>query len=343
MRSEIPFMDKKKKITRKNTNKKKGDNVEIQSPKSRISSYDFAQNLLSRVNGLFDQRLSIQKPSIKGILLCISRRAKASMTVEAALALPLFLIFFLQLGSVMEMMRLYGRIETALWETGRELCLYGGVAKQIGEGLGVSSDEAGKSVLESVGNLALSYTYVKDRVENYIGTGYLDSAPIKGGKAGLQYVGSELLGEDDRMEIVVTYCARPKWTLDGFRPFLLENRYVGRLWTGYDLNKNKVYYLAENIEVYHCDRECTHLRLQAYQVKWEEMLTASNDYGKKYRACKKCIPAGELQYVWISPEGECYHAGRDCSGLKRTVHEVSWEEASKYSPCSRCANQGGTE
>ena len=331
-------MDKKQQITIKKTNKKKGDNVEIQSPKSRIMSYDFAQNLLSRVNGLIGQRLSIQKVFIKGILLCASSRAKASMTVEAALALPLFLIFFLQIASIMEMMRLHGRIETALWETGRELSLYGSAVKQISEGLDISSDEAAKSVLESVGNLALSYTYVKNRVENYVGADYLDSAPLKGGKAGLQYVGSKLLEDDDSIEIVVTYCAQPRWVLEGFRPFLLENRYVGRLWTGYDLNKNKVFYLAENIEVYHCDRECTHLRLQTYQVKWEEMLAASNDYGKKYRACKKCIPVGELQYVWISPEGECYHAGRDCSGLKRTVREVSWEEASKYRPCSRCVD-----
>lgn len=330
--------------TKHKTNKKKGENVETQSPKSRIIQKDFAQNLLSRIFGLFDQRSSIQKTSIKGISLRMSRRWQASMTVEAALVLPLFLIFFLQIGSIMEMLRLYGKVEMALWETGREMCLYGTAIQKFGEDVSLPSDATGGSVLETIGDVALSYTYVKGRVESYLGNEYLESAPLQGGKNGLQYLGSKILQDDGKIELLVTYCAKPKWSLAGYTPFFLENHYVGRLWNGYDLSANKGYYLAENIAVYHCDRECTHLRLRVYQVPWQEMLKAVNERGRKYHACKKCISSEKaMEYVWLSPEGECYHGRRDCPGLKRTIREVTWEEASKYRPCSRCVKKGGVK
>ena len=63
---------------------------------------------------------------IKGISLFISKKEKvpASMTVEAAIVLPLFLFFFLNLMSSIEMIRLHGNLQLALWETGNRMTVY---------------------------------------------------------------------------------------------------------------------------------------------------------------------------------------------------------------------------
>ena len=80
---------------------------------------------------------------------------QASMTVEAAFVLPLFLFLFVNLGSALEMIRLHGNLQLALWETGNRMCVYGHLV----------GDEAGGEVSETVagdlGEVAFSYTYVK--------------------------------------------------------------------------------------------------------------------------------------------------------------------------------------
>lgn len=314
-----------------NNKKEKGDIVGG-SPELKQSNFLHARKIrFSVFFGGISQSFSIQIRTIKGTSLRMSRRVGGSMTVEAAIVLPLFLIFFLNLGSAMEMLRLHSRVESAVWETGRELCLY---ATAIKKGL-TSVDE----VAGAVGNLVLSYTYVKGRVEAFLGEDYLESAPIQGGKGGLQYLGSEILSKDGRVEILVSYLVQPKWVVAGFHPFLVENRYCGRLWTGFDIENEDgtVYYLAENMSVYHLDRECSYLRLQPRRVSWDMLSNAVNAKGNSYRRCSKCSQIGKQDEVWISPEGDCYHFRVDCPGLTRKVRPVLREELGGLRPCSRCS------
>ncbi len=259
------------------------------------------------------------------------RFVKASMTLEAALVLPLFLLFFLTLGSSMEMFRLHSRVESALWEIGRETCVYGAPLKN-------SSLLKADAIPETLGNLALSYGYVKGRVEKMLGREWLEEAPIRGGASGLQYFGGAFLSEDDTMEFVVTYAVEPKWTVQGFRPFYLRNYYLGRAWTGFPLEEGKqgIFYLAENAQVYHLDVNCSHLKLSPKEVPGASVSAELNAKGSHYRACRVCAKGAMPGQVWISPEGDCYHYKRDCPGLKRTVRTVTRSEAEQYRPCSRC-------
>ena len=66
------------------------------------------------------------------------KKAKGSLTLEAAIVLPIFLSLIISLISVLEMMNLYARVEFALHETAREMALmmYPAVyAKTVGEEL----------------------------------------------------------------------------------------------------------------------------------------------------------------------------------------------------------------
>ena len=55
----------------------------------------------------------------------LSQSVRGSMTVEASIVLPLFLIFFINLSSSIEMIRLSGKLDTALWSIGSDLSYYG--------------------------------------------------------------------------------------------------------------------------------------------------------------------------------------------------------------------------
>lgn len=269
------------------------------------------------------------RDSIKGtsLLIFLKKNMKAGMTVEASLVLPMFLFFFVTLGSAMEMIRLHGNMQLALWNTGRKLSVYE---------YALSSGEE-SALWQEIKDGAVAYTYVKAELVDYLGEQYLERAPIASGADGLQFWESELFTDDGRMEVIVT------WQADVI-PFRMANRYYGHAWNGYDIANAKqlqrdLVYVAENGEVYHEQRDCTHLTLSVKGTSMEEALTSKNLYGSRYIACDKCVIGAIGEEVYITDEGDCYHFDRYCPGLKRTVFEMERKHAEKYRPCSRCVSE----
>ena len=318
---------------RQKQNKRKGKNAKGKpSPNPMNALKDHAHGPSLRSLLIHKTKEWISK-SLKGISVRMSgcRSIAGSMTVEASLVLPLFLIFFLNLGSAMEMMRLHGKVEAALWETGRELSVYGSLLQK--EESAASGAEAAESLF--------SYAYVKLRVENILGKKYLESAPLEAGSRGLRYLEMDPADVEECIEIAVAYKAEPLWMLPGFHGFFMENHYYARRWTGYRIPEQEGgYFLAENATVYHSSSECTHLRLNVRMIHRQQLGAERNAEGMRYRACEKCCRDLTDEILWLSEEGECYHTRRECSGLKRAYREVDWTEARKYPPCLRCVGKG---
>ena len=283
------------------------------------------RNILNPCKKILPAKLSLVIEYIKRISLPILQRTcvRGSMTVEAALVLPLFCFFVISMGNAIEIIRLHGNLEVALWNAGRQIGVYGALP----EGQQGSADHR----LEAV---AVSYTYVKEQIEQQLGEEYLEMSPLDGGSDGLQFLESNI--EGDIYTINMTYRIAGISQLSGFKKFRMANRYYGHMWNGYEIPEaeNEEYiYVTENGRVYHTNRECTHIRLSVRVVEATEAL-------REYRPCEKCTdkiphPTGGLLF-FVSENGECYHSRRDCPGLKRTVQKIPKEEAFKYEVCSRC-------
>ena len=254
------------------------------------------------------------------------RKLKAGMTVEAAVVLPLFLLFVLNLSCAIELIRLHGNLQLALWETGSQMAVYG-------HGL---EDNTIASMF--------SYFYVQNQVIQYVGEAYLNSSPLTKGAKGLIPWESEIFVSRDEMDLIITYQVSPWSDLAGFTSFRMANRYYGHIWNGYDISDTEeesrlladVVYMAENGQVYHENRSCTHLTLSIQETTWEEAKQKTNQWGKSYTPCEKCLPEAETVILYITNEGERYHSDRNCSGLKRTVFSVPRDRVSGYRACSRC-------
>lgn len=266
------------------------------------------------------------------LLILPGTSVRASMTVETALVLPLFCFFMIHMGSAIEMIRLHGNLEVALWDVGRQIGVYGELLHP-GSNEENEEEESG----DRVGMVALSYSYVKNRIVNQLGEEYLEQSPLDGGVDGLQFLESN--ADDDIYEIIVTYRIGPMTEMLGFQKFRMANRYYGHLWNGYEIpgtgDSGEYVYVTEDSEVYHINRECTHLRLSVRPVE----ITA---VPKEYRPCEKCMGgkkgdfAVEDSIYYVCTEGEKYHSRRDCPGLKRTVYCIAKEKAEGYRECSRC-------
>ncbi len=286
-----------------------------------------------------------RQKTIKGMSLlsffCPAKTGlNASMTVEAAVVLPLFLFFFLNLLEIIEIYRVQTALLAALRETGRELSVYACVYKETAEKEDGDKEEW-KALL---GDIAFSYLYVKERVERLAGEEYLDASPINGGKEGIWYTGSSVFREKDVIELTAVYQIKPFIRLAGFRPAWFYSRYYGRAWTGYDVagqensgeDKEEYVYVTENAQVYHVSRECSHIRLSISECGAEELELLRNEYGDRYTACELCADTAADHY-YISRSGDRYHQDLNCGGLKRTVRVMLRSEAEKkYRLCGRC-------
>lgn len=247
------------------------------------------------------------------------------MTVEAAVALPICLMFLINLGGVVEMIRLHSNLQFALWDAGSRAAMYGCGQNQ-----------------ERIMGIATSF-YIGNKIRDSLGQDYLDDSPLVKGSTGLWLWETGLSETGNELDIKLTYQVEPMSPLAGFRPFYMANRCYVRLWNGYDVTGAEevmtYVYVTENGSVFHRDRNCTHIRLSIRSVVREEMECLRNQWGQKYAACDKCAGGRMPETLYVTDAGNCYHYREDCPGLKRSVISLTPEEAAGYPPCSRCGGE----
>lgn len=291
--------------------------------------------------------LSLKKGSdIKRISLFTFRKKRVkylggSMTVEAAAILPLLLFFFLNLTSVIEMIRLHGNLELALWESGRRLAVYGYLEQaEVQEEEGAAAKEWG---LGDLAGVAVPNLYARSEVIRYTGREYLDQSPLTYGAAGLNFLESDFLNDEDCVDLTVTYQVSPMFRVPGFSAFRMGNRYYIRAWTGYnlasDIDEEQDYvYVTEYGTVYHETLECSYLKLTTRSVSLAEAYVIRNSKGEQYTLCWVCRDEKMGGCVYVTADGNRYHYSAVCPALKRIIHTINRSEAGKYRPCSRCAS-----
>lgn len=254
---------------------------------------------------------------------------RGSLTVEAACVLPLFLFFFINLISVLQLLSCYGRIEAALHQTARKLSMYAYL----------SGEENGPDFLKELG----TQLYVRNQVEQILGREYLEKSPIEDGRNGIRYYLTQIMNDQDMIDLVAYYRVGPVFGFPGFGQFTMVNRCRVRAWTGYSPREGmtvteegeQLVYVAEHGVVYHRTPSCTHLKLSITRVTPEVLDILRNENGGKYYPCELCGSLGRGS-CYISPQGDRYHSSLECSGLKRNVMAVPVSQVSGMGACSRC-------
>lgn len=289
----------------------------------------FALRTSPKRSTLFPKRTSLGTFFSKNSLL---GRKKGSITIEASLALPLFLFFTINLLSMFDILAVHIQLESALHQTAREMAVYGYAAKQAGDNEMLSS---------TLGSVAFSETYVRNQVNKLLGKDYLNNSCIKGGSSGIIYSLSRFM-KNDRIELKAVYKVEPQIPYIGFRGFYMVTSCTVRAFTGYDnaesdtgKQQEQIVYVAETGNVYHFSKNCTHLELSISRVSYKGVKNLRNNSGEKYKACEKC-GKNPKDTVYVTDEGNRYHTTISCSGLKRTVDAIPISKVGNKGPCSRC-------
>lgn len=247
----------------------------------------------------------------------VSASKRGSITVEAAMAVPLFFLAVVSLLYLMEIAAIRTSVRSGLQYAGKK------AAAEAGALPGVMPAKLERDVVHAVGEKRL------------------DRSIVLGGSSGISCGGSRLSSRTGVGELVAVYQVRLPIPVFGTPPLRYQEKIRIKAWTGYERSgfgaeREETVYVTETGLVYHKDYHCTYLELSIHMVSSGELGGLRNSGGGKYYPCEHCMRGSAGGGVYITDTGDRYHSSLSCSGLKRTVYAVPLSEAVGKGACSRC-------
>ena len=283
----------------------------------------FTRGFLSRAS------ISENCPSRRRTLFRASpakREAAAGMTVEAAVALPVFLVCMLAVIQYLEVIRAAAGQSTLLGMTAQEMAAAAYATEYV-------EDESPLPAL-------LDSAYALGRIESG------ESSPRIYNRNILL---SSFPDEEKNIDLVMTYRVRSAVGMVRLPGHFWVQRACVRSWTGRDgsgeaasdegEDGSSMVYVTAYGTVYHRDLNCKYIRLNIRPASADEVKKARSSSGEIYRPCEYCGSHSADMY-YITDDGNRYHTSLDCGALKRTISEVPLSEAENLRPCSHCGGAG---
>lgn len=247
-----------------------------------------------------------------------SASLEGTMTIEAAVVLPLLLCVFVGIIMWGKIFVFCQEMDGALLETARE------VGRK--EYLFTSKEEEGSGIYMAVP----LFEKLKSQGD-FSDTVTLDS---------FYFSKLEYLEESGEIYLAIQYRVKLPLLLLGTWKVTFKSAVKQKTWTGYKPSKSETIgeggyvYITEDGEVYHKDSQCYHLH-----VTVQEVYNVDDYYDGETSldACEYCVSGeGHESKLYITPEGDCYHEDISCSGLTRRVKVVSAQESAGRRACKEC-------
>jgi hypothetical protein len=265
-------------------------------------------------------------------------RKKGSLTIEAALVLPLFLFFMVILMLPMGVMKEGRRIQTALEAAGEEVSRYAYVLHQLelGERLKATGiNDFSEEFLDGLTEEGI-LLYVRKRVEGLVGFERLEST---------SFVRSSVLRDGETIDLIMDYRVRIPFSVFGLSSIPMTARCCRRAWIGQEGGssgktgqEDELVYIGKASTRYHRQRTCHYLYNDIQEIPFKEVENARNLSGGKYKPCSRCGGfAEENGSVYIMPSGERYHSDRNCSSIMAYVEVVPLSQVRHLGACSYCS------
>lgn len=296
-----------------------------------------------------------KKPSAGRIL----RKTRASLTLEAAIAIPLFLFFLLAVMSFLMMLHIQMQVQSSMEEAVRKMGKSAYLIEQAdhvlsgtGSRNGTAGDKASQLdsgtitlVQAGINSATMQLTLLSDSTLRKT----MDGSRVAGGVSGLHTYASSYNPETGILDMVVCYDYRVPY-LPGFLGNLrIVQRARCHAWVGDSLKEDgeahgdssHTVFVTPTGTVYHTSPDCHYLDLSIHSVPGTAVSGMRNASGARYYPCEECARGAAFDTVYITDYGTSYHSSLGCSGLKRTVQEKDIEEVEGMRMCTKCSQNGG--
>jgi len=254
------------------------------------------------------------------------QRFRASLTVETALVLPIFMFMMLSIISYCRIIEYSDTVAESLHQSSRLMAQYayaskeGGAAGALGSGLG---------------GVAISVAYASNQVNSNLSSkGFNDGS--------ISYLRSVAM-KNDVIDLIATEEIPILYDFLGVKQIRVMDRARVRAFTGYDntgledMNTEEtIVYVTASGSVYHRSRNCSHLNVTPTAVNAGQLSGARSSQGAKYYQCEYCAKKKECSVYYITEYGNRYHTTATCQALKRDVTAVPLSRVGGKSACKSC-------
>lgn len=297
-----------------------------------------------------------------------NQKAKGSLTVEAALVVPIFLFATLIFLYFFQISYLHEKINSAMTQVALYCSKQAYLTNELIEEFEINSIGEENEILSFLSDQldipeAISGSYYKFLLQEYIQLSTIENSIIVGGYSGIDIYQSGYLLDGETIDIIVSYECKLPLVFFGVKSISCIQRIQTRGWIGvsgtplYEEVENTpeeippeetppqeeekdMVYIAETGKVYHLYSDCSHLKLSITKVQFQEVEHLRNSSGGKYKSCQNCVNdtnIGALTFIYITTTGDRYHTTDQCSGLKRTVTQIEKKDLPPgYNVCKRC-------
>lgn len=264
-------------------------------------------------------------------------RSKASITVEAAWILPLFIFFSVTLMFPIEMINESRKVQTLLESACQQASQY---AVLFVDGENYGEIEGLKRYKEEFSSAAAVGAFVEAKVRQG-----LKNTRIKG----ISFLKSNILEDGETLDFIAEYKISLPFSIFGMAEVTMTSRSRRRIWIGDSKEENgehgthwegeeRLVYIGRESSRYHTDRYCHYLYNDLKPVSFDDAEKLRNSDGKRYRCCQVCGEKAKSRGIaYILPSGEAYHGSRYCSSLAAYVKAVPLDQVSSLGPCSYCS------
>ena len=236
--------------------------------------------------------------------------SEGSITLEAAVVVPIFFFTMLCLAFLLEIMALTSGVRNAVYATGKEL------AKQAYDSPIITTKEMERQMSSHMGK---------------------DLEKVKN----ISCDGSVWNWSTGILELKVQYEIEIPFLFFEMNPVVKEESIRVKGWNGYahaglDSQGNQMVYMTEQGIVYHSKEDCTYLDMSVSSVRKEDVDEIRNSSGAKYYPCEKCGKETARGDVYVTTHGTRYHTSLECKKIKRTVYRVPITDVYGIGGCSKC-------
>lgn len=275
---------------------------------------------------------------------------RASLTLEAALSLSLFIFAMVLIMISFKIMDSARKLQSVCESVNKDACKYAYLVYRYREGGGEAKVKKEGDIIdkEKEESVELSETF-----QSLIGSGMLGIYASKKAQeiiddkhiSDISGLRTECMADGEMIIIRLHYKYNLPFAVFGLGHMNQNVMSSRRAWIGSEgevekeddkgEEKDEIVYIGKTSTKYHRDRRCHYLYNDIKSIPRIAVSDHRNSYGSGYRACARCgASAGNT--VYILPSGTSYHSSRNCSAILAYVRAVKLSEVEYMGACSYC-------
>lgn len=268
-------------------------------------------------------------------------RLEASLTIEASLALTLFIFTVICLIMPMKMLDTQRKVQMVLEATSKELSQYAYITYRLTKGDSEISDkqqESSSEIMSFFTGAAVS-VYLSSKINGAAGEGKIEN---------MNFSKTRISEDGEEINLQVEYRLKLPFSVFSIKSVPTISGSSRRGWIGSEGGRGELnrevenegevmVYVGNSMGRYHRSRDCHYLSNNISAVSYEDIGEHKSSSGTHYKPCNICGKnASSGSSVFVMPNGSYYHSRKDCSSIVSYVRQVPLSAVEHLGPCSYC-------